>query len=203
MIDFLGVRFPGSLSSLHLRKGGFMLKFLILAVVVSLFAYFSLRVNAVSATSNVRKNSISKPIYYPAVLTAYVPKPGSITKSGIDANSRPGIASHLAIFPIGTEIIILNKMGGKVASYVVDDRIPAGEKESDTYAITPNDLRAGKSIHIDIRIPPKHGDGDPRTALNDAITAANKIGRQNIRIAVLLPVRITATSNRELLQKGA
>lgn len=162
-----------------------------LAVVVSLSAYRSIFVHhANSATSNARGKTISKPVLLNVVLTAYVPEPKSITKSGIDANSRSGAASHWGVLPKGTKITIIQKVGGlkKIGPFLVDDRIPVSKSEQERYAITANDLREGKQIHIDLRILPQYLKGrySPR-AFNDAVVLANKIGRRRVDVEVVLP----------------
>ena len=159
----------------------------VLAVVVSLLAARSFTVHhANSATSNAHINPVSpavKSIPLNVVLTAYVPEPGSITSSGVNANSQPGIASHWGVLPRGTKITIKN-----VGTFVVDDRIPLADSEIKKYAVTQKDLRMGKRIHIDLRIVPRYRKGtDPKAAFKNAVAHADKIGRRKLDISIILP----------------
>ncbi len=107
------------------------------------------------------------------LMTAYVPKPGSLTTAENDANATPGIATDYGAFSKGTKILIPGK-----GIFSVDD----------TGAIPRRDWRLRHIRHIDLRIPPRYHFGtNPADAFRAAIDEANSIGIGWVQVYVIKP----------------
>ncbi len=148
------------------------------AAVVSLFTTsfrFSSSVDSATPdTSPKPAATAAKPVFRPvyAILTAYVPDPGSLTSTGKDANAGPGLAADPGMFPPGTKILIPGK-----GTFAVDDT--GGHMIAD----------AKRGIrHIDLRIVPRYRRGiDPDVAYRHAVDHANEIGIHWVNVYIVSP----------------